>query len=57
MPRKTRRRLVGGKREDAEQREREQALRELEAELRREARSPGSSSEVEGYRSVLLFER
>ncbi len=35
MPRKTRRQLVGGKREDVEQREREQALERLRWELYR----------------------
>lgn len=39
MPRKTRRRIVGGKQEDAEQREREEQLRELARELCREQHS------------------
>ncbi|MGH7158187.1 MAG: hypothetical protein ACREGD_03920 [Candidatus Saccharimonadales bacterium] len=36
MPRKTRRRMVGGKQEDAERREREEQLRDLARELRGE---------------------
>lgn len=36
MPRKTRRRMAGGKQEDAERREREEELRNLAQELHRE---------------------